>query len=237
MNEYAEVVMYTALAGIAIPVGGAFARAERIPQRWLRLEVEHAIIAFGGGVLLAAVALVLVPYGMDVLSPGLVAIAFSGGAISFMFVDKLLQAHGGSVAQLIAMILDFTPEALALGASAGGEMAAIPVLALLIGLQNLPEGFNSYRELVTSKLRERSALLLLAALAILGPIAGIAGLAALADAHEIVGIIMLFAAGGILYLMFQDIAPAAKLKRKWNPPLGAVAGFLIGVIGEMTIGA
>ncbi|MEZ6108446.1 MAG: hypothetical protein R3B96_20695 [Pirellulaceae bacterium] len=47
--------------------------------------------------------------------------------------------------------------------------------------------------------------------------------------------VMLFAAGGILYLVFQDIAPQARLKRHWSPPLGAVAGFLLGVIGQMLL--
>jgi len=47
---------------------------------------------------------------------------------------------------------------------------------------------------------------------------------------------MLFCAGGILYLTFQDIAPQAKLERAWAPPLGAVVGFLIGLTGYMLIG-
>jgi ZIP family zinc transporter len=45
--------------------------------------------------------------------------------------------------------------------------------------------------------------------------------------------IMVFCAGGILYLIFQDIAPQAKLKKRWAPALGAIAGFLLGVIGHM----
>jgi ZIP family zinc transporter len=48
---------------------------------------------------------------------------------------------------------------------------------------------------------------------------------------------MLFAAGGILYVIFQDIAPQSKLKKHWAPPLGAVAGFLLGVLGKVEVGA
>lgn len=48
---------------------------------------------------------------------------------------------------------------------------------------------------------------------------------------------MLFAAGGILYIIFQDIAPQSKLKNHWAPPLGAVAGFLLGVLGQVWAGA
>ena len=46
---------------------------------------------------------------------------------------------------------------------------------------------------------------------------------------------MVFASGGILYLIFQDIAPNVKLKRAWIPALVANLGFLIGIIGEKLI--
>ena len=236
MNEYAEVILYTFIAGLMIPLGGLFAWKEHIPQRWLRLEVEHGIVAFGGGVLLAAVALVLVPGGIEELALLPVAGFFSLGALVFLFLDRLIQKHGGSAAQVMAMTLDFTPEAIALGAAAGTGNSIVPLLALLIGLQNLPEGFNSYRDLIKSELKPKRWLLLLTALAFLGPISGSIGLTWLTDEPEAIASIMLFAAGGILYLTFQDIAPQAKLKRHWAPSLGAVAGFLIGVIGEMTIG-
>jgi ZIP family zinc transporter len=44
---------------------------------------------------------------------------------------------------------------------------------------------------------------------------------------------MLFAAGGILYLTFQDIAPQVVLKNSRLPALGAIAGFALGLIGYM----
>ena len=47
---------------------------------------------------------------------------------------------------------------------------------------------------------------------------------------------MLFAAGGILYLTFEDIAPEARLDRHWAPPLGAVGGFLLGMAGHGLVG-
>jgi ZIP family zinc transporter len=47
---------------------------------------------------------------------------------------------------------------------------------------------------------------------------------------------MLAAAGGILYLTFQDIAPQAKLDCDWGPPLGAVLGFLVGMVGHQLLG-
>ncbi len=66
-----------------------------------------------------------------------------------------------------------------------------------------------------------------------GPIAGAAGHIWLAEQAAVLGFIMLFASGGILYLVFQDIAPQARLERHWAPSLGAVAGFLLGILGHM----
>lgn len=42
---------------------------------------------------------------------------------------------------------------------------------------------------------------------------------------------MLFCSGGILYLVFEDIVPRAHLENESFPALGAVLGFLLGMVG------
>jgi ZIP family zinc transporter len=42
--------------------------------------------------------------------------------------------------------------------------------------------------------------------------------------------------GGIVFLMFQDIAPLSKIRNSWIPAVGASIGFLVGVIGEKLLG-
>ena len=69
-------------------------------------------------------------------------------------------------------------------------------------------------------------------IAFLGPIAGLSGYWLLSDYQNIVSGIMLFAAGGITYIIFQDIAPQAKLESHWSPPIFALLGFLLGLIGQ-----
>ena len=46
---------------------------------------------------------------------------------------------------------------------------------------------------------------------------------------------MLFCSGGILYLIFNDIAPRAHLKHRDFPAIGAVSGFLLELVGAMLI--
>jgi ZIP family zinc transporter len=55
----------------------------------------------------------------------------------------------------------------------------------------------------------------------------------LASNTAVLGAIMLFAAGGIVYLLFEDVAPQVRLERRWSPPLGAVAGFALGLAGSL----
>jgi ZIP family zinc transporter len=110
------------------------------------------------------------------------------------------------------------------------------LLASIIALQNLPEGFNACRELTATKaFKFQRILIYFCLLALLGPMLGLAGYGWLYAYPELVASIMLFGAGGILYLIFQDIAPQVPLDNQWAPPFGAVVGFLLGVIGHMVI--
>lgn len=234
MADWIEIAVLTLIAGVAMPVGAAIAAIENIHPRWLETEVRHSVIAFGGGALLAAVALVLVPEGSRNLSLLATALCFAAGAVAFMALDIILAANKAPASQLVAMLSDFVPEALALGATFVVSKSSGFLLALIIALQNLPEGFNAYRELLSSA--HYKALKIIVAfifMALLGPIAGLIGYFYLSNYEQLISGIMLFAAGGILYLIFQDIAPQAKLKNHWAPTLGAVGGFLLGLIGKM----
>ncbi len=110
------------------------------------------------------------------------------------------------------------------------------LLALFIGAQNLPEGFNSYRESTAGGTTAKASLFTLLAVSLLGPISACCGYLFLGDHPTLTACIMSAAAGGILYLVFQDIAPQSKLRRHWTPPLGAVLGFTVGMIGKQLLG-
>lgn len=235
MSEIVQVLLLTSAAGGAIPLGGLIARIEHLRPMWLEREFRHGVIAFGGGVLLAAVALVLVPQGSEKL-PGWAALtSLVVGGAAFMGLDVLLSRFRTPASQFAATLADFVPEAAALGAScaAGGENTAL--LALLIAMQNLPEGFNAFCELKRGGFATRAVLTVFVFAAMLGPGAGLLGFGVLAQSPTVVGVVMLFASGGILYLMFQDIAPQTKLRNHWGPPLGAVIGFAAGLGGHAVL--
>ena len=235
MTGLAELLLWTAIAGACIPVGAGLAQVQRILPRWLDEELRHFVIALGGGVLVGAVALVLVPEGVNRLPhpAAATALLLAGGA-AFMVIDRVQAKRRRAAPQFIAMGADFLPESLALGGmfAAGAEGAVL--LALLIGMQNLPEGFNAWREL-SGHIPRGAALRRMLLLALLGPVCGAVGWLWLAGYDAVLGAIMLFAAGGILYLTFQDIAPQARLERHWTPPLGAVLGFAVALASELAL--
>ena len=218
-----RVLFFSLLAGLAMPLGGLLAHFIPLPSKRLRGEVLHAVTAFGGGALLAAIALVLVPEARNRLSALHFGLSFSSGALAFMLLDRWLQSQGGTGAQVVAMLSDFLPEAIALGAAFAHNDSTGPLLGLLIALQNLPEGFNAFREL-ESVMSARKGILLLFALAWLGPVAAGTGFWILVDFPKIVAWVMSFAAGGILYLIFQDIAPESRLQQYWAAAVGSRCG-------------
>jgi ZIP family zinc transporter len=235
MPDIWSALLLTLMAGAAMPLGAAMALSATC--RKLPDAITHGIVAFGGGALLAAIALVLVPHGREDVSSPVALLAFAAGGITFYVIDRRIGAGGGRGAQLLAMLLDYLPEAMAIGALLTAQKERAVLLAGLIFLQNLPEGFAAFRDIVRGgAVRGLHVVMLFAGLALLGPACAAVGFAFLSEMPVVLGVIMMFAAGGILYLIVQDIAPEAHEGRKWSPPLGAVFGFTLGLWGDFLIG-
>ena len=229
MEPFTSMLLLTTASGSCILVGGLIARVERIRPQWLEQEFRHTIIAFVGEVLVAAIAFVLVPEGQEYFrSPKLGVVIFLSGGIVFMLVERHLAVKKQELPQTLALLLDFVPESLAMGGMFALESVSAPLLAVLIGLQNVPEGFNAYREILAAAgNRTQRTLFIMFLMMLPGPVAGLLGWYIAPGFPEFVGATMLFASGGILYLIFQDIAPQSHLERHWAPTFGAVVGFCL----------
>lgn len=239
MSELLTIVFLTAGAGACIPLGAIIASVEKIRSSWLEKEFRHFVIAFGGGILLGAVSVVLVPEGISSMGNSIFSIPIVlVGAIFFFVIERFLGLRRRESPQLMGMVLDYIPEAIALGGLVAVGSSIAPMLALLIGLQNLPEGFNAYRELKSQRRGStKQTLLVMSLLVPLGPAAGICGYVFLSGHEAILGAVMLFSSGGIIYLIFQDIAPQSRLKKHWAPPIGAVFGFCLALFSKMLVNA
>lgn len=229
-----ELVMLTSMAAFAAVGGGVLGHWQYFHPGWMKTELRHGIVAFGGGALLAAVALVLVPKGVALQPRWLALFSFAAGAVAFMLCDRYFSRRGTPLSQLLAMLLDFIPEAIVVGAVITENYGEAVFLAVIISAQNVPEAFNAYREITEGEARRaprRRALAMIAAAALFGVMWGFVGYYLFSPDSPALGALMTFCAGGILFLVFRDIAPQAKLERAWYPSLGAVLGFMVGMAG------
>ncbi|MEE3169589.1 MAG: divalent cation transporter [Pseudomonadota bacterium] len=238
LEHVLHIVGRTVLAGACIPLGGLLASFERIRPGWLDQEFRHFLIALGGGILLGAVAVVLIPEGQASMGDSLWAIpTIILGGFVFFVIERILGLKRRESPQLMGVMLDFIPEATALGGLAVVSPETAALMAVLIALQNLPEGFNAYREIVCLPgYTSRKTLIFMSCLVVTGPLAGLLGYFFLTGRPFALGAIMLFASGGILYLIFQDIAPQSRLDKHWGPPLGAVVGFCLALFSHDLVG-
>jgi len=223
------------VAGISIPAGAFISTRVSLRSICLRHEIDSFVSYFGGGALLAAIALVLLPYGMEHVSVFSASTAFLIGGLLFWQLNSRLKRTGSTAAQFIGMLLDFVPEAILLGTAAATGSNVVYLLAGMIALQNMPEGFASYHEMQQSTDSNGRLWLLFLTVPLVGPLAAWLGYYWLSASTTITGIVMLFCSGGILYLIFDDIAPEAHIKHHDFPAVGAVSGFLLGLTGTMLI--
>lgn len=232
-----KLLFFSFLAGVSVFIGGllAYFFNHHLKDTPIKYELSHSFMAFGSGIILSAVALVLIPKGLEELAVWPLVITFLAGALCFLLIDWYLSKKGGQTATLLAMLMDFIPESIALGAVFASQSQMAKLLAVFIGLQNLPEAFNAFRDLTQSGFSTRKTLLLFFFLSFFGIGGALAGHYFLSDYPDLTAYLMTFASGGILYLLVQDLIPESKLKNTYLPTLGAILGFCIGMIGEKII--
>lgn len=232
-----KLFLFSGFAGATIIIGGLLANFfnHHIKESPVKYEITHTMMSFGAGIILAAVSLVLIPYGLEYLHVLPMALTFVTGAIGFMFLDQYLEKKGGKTATLLAMMMDFLPESITMGAIFATNSSMASLLAIIIGLQNLPEAFNAFRDLVLGGMTIKKTLIIFLVLSFLGIPVALLGHYILSNSAVITAQLMTFASGGILYLLIQDIIPASKLEKNYLPSLGATIGFLVGMIGSKIV--
>jgi zinc transporter, ZIP family len=163
----------------------------------------------------------------------LTMISFVAGAVIFTIADYIAEKKGGGAGILLGIGLDSIPESLAIGASIAAA-GPITALAVIIGIQNIPEEIASYKEMMTGKTafsnKSKKALGAIGAVSVLPIIFGLVGLFYFQGMQFIISLILALSAGGIFYILYYDMIPKAHKERKWISTFGAIMGFMLGFI-------
>lgn len=231
-----QAALWGFVGGVALVLGAALGLVWRAPPRIVGL-----VMAFGAGVLVAAVAFELVEEAYTAAGAVPVALGFGGGALVFFAGDAVLdrlggddrkrsggqQAGGAGAAIALGAVLDGIPESAAIGVSLlGGGGVGLAVVAAVF-LSNVPEGLSAAVGLRRAGRSPAWILGMWTAVALASAAAAVAGYVLLGGAPpSTVAAVQAFAAGAILAMLADTMMPEAC--EEAGPLVGIVtsAGFL-----------
>lgn len=208
------------VGGAALLAGAALAWFWAMPGR-----VLGAIVAFGAGVLISAVAFELVDEAAQTTDGDwAVAVGLAGGALVFFFGDLWIDRRGGKKrkspeargedssgsAIFLGTILDGVPESIVIGVGlvAGNGVSAAMVSAVF--LSNLPESIASTSGMKASGVGAGRIFGMWAAVAVVAGLASMVGYGALSSASsELIAFVMAFAGGALLTMLVDTMVPEA----------------------------
>lgn len=242
------------LIGGSLVAGALGAAALRLPER-----IAASITAFGGGILLAAIAFELIPESDLEAGTALTVIGMIVGTAVYVAADAWLSAdedmemmrrsgHAAAAGQPMEMpprrdsevargesiaaglFVDGVPESMALGLTiAEGEVG----LALLVGIVvgNVVEAYGASQPIVAGGRTRRFAIVLMLVIGLALALATILGGTVLADASgEVVGTAQAIAAGAVLAVITIAIVPHAFEQVSSRVATATVLGFLVGYL-------
>jgi ZIP family zinc transporter len=234
-------------------VGGLVAAAVNLPER-----VAATITAFGGGTLLSAIALELVPEADAEAGTALTALGLLGGTLLYVGADAWLNrdegmkmtrrsmhaaaagqpmemsvqqaqaARGESIA--VGLVVDGVPESIAVGLTvAEGEVGVALLAGVLIG--NVVEAYGAAQPIVVGGRTKRFAVTLLTAIGFALALSTVLGGTVLADASpDVVGTAQAVAAGAVLAVVSIAVVPHAFEEVSSLVAMATVAGFIVGYL-------
>lgn len=253
MENLAVSMAWGLLIGASLVTGALVASATRLPER-----LAATITAFGGGVLLAAVALELVPEADSRAGTWRTGIGLFAGMLIYVAADAWLtrddvvkaarrsghaaasgrpmalhpshseSTRGASIAA--GLLIDGVPESIALGLTIAEGSVGLALLAgILIG--NVVEAYGATQPMVAGGRSVRFAVGTMTTIGVSLFLATVLGATLLSGASPLlVGTIQAVAAGSVLAVVSVSIIPHAFDEVSSLVACAAVAGFICGYV-------
>ncbi|MGI9529095.1 MAG: ZIP family metal transporter [Acidimicrobiia bacterium] len=205
------------------------------------------IMAFGVGALISSVAFELVVPALEEVDGWVVAVSMAVGSLTFFFGDRAIANIGGSnrknpdgnsassesddegdggLGIVLGTVLDGIPESAVLGMSlVGGGGVSVALLAG-IWVSNFPESLGSTVNLLKSGWKKSKIRMMWWAIAAVSAIAAGLGFAVVNNVDAATGaVVSAFAAGALLTMIADEMAPEAYERSQIYAGLATVAGF------------
>lgn len=186
-----------------------------------------AIMAFGAGVLISALAFSLTREAFDRGGAPAVTVGLALGALTFFAGDWYLDHHGGrnrkrshgqpsdasgsdGFALALGALLDGIPESAAIGITLlGGGAVGLPMVTAVF-LSNIPEGWSSAAGMRKSGRSKRYIMSLWLAVTLASAVSSLLGYVLLGYASPVlIGGVQAFAAGAIITMLADTMMPEA----------------------------
>ena len=239
--------------GASLFAGALAATLLRLPER-----LAATLTAFGGGVLLAAIALELVPEADEGAGAALTACGLLAGTLVYVGADAWLNrepkmramrrsghaaaagrpmtmptahaeaARGESIAA--GIFVDGVPESIALGLTiAEGQLGVALLAGVLLG--NVVEAYGAAQPILAGGHSRSFALRLLGGIGVALAVATVLGGTVLAEASPaVVGTAQALAAGAVLAVVTIAIVPHAFSEVSSRVATATVLGFITGYV-------
>ena len=211
MSNYLTALALSALPALANFGGGMLAEAFRVSSRALSLALHLA-----AGIVLAVVAVELIPEALSVDQPWVPVLAFAVGGAFFLAVDtgieQLAERRGGGGPFIIffGVSVDLFSDGLMIGTGTSIEFGLGLLLALGQTPADVPEGFAAVATFKNAGVARRNRMLLAAAFAVpivLGVTVGYWGV--LGQSELVKFSLLAFTAGVLTTVAVEEIVPEA----------------------------
>ncbi len=215
------------------------------------------LLGLGGGIMIAASVFSLIIPAIEYCNdlnkaPWLICtVGFIFGILLIISLDVFLSKkeqttniEKNNLLFVLAIIFHNIPEGLAIGVAFGsiplgienGAISSAIMLAVGIGLQNLPEGAAISIPLAAKGMNKKKAFLIGALSAIVEPISAILGALLVIIVTNILPLMLLMAASAMIYVVVDEIIPTSRSYHSKFTTLGIMLGFIIMMVLDLAFG-
>lgn len=247
MNVIFAGALASLLAGLATGLGGLLVFfVRKVSDKFL-----DASLGFAAGVMLAASAFSLIVPAIEIGGVGKTVAGIVLGALFLVFAERWtphlhrvtgIKGPATHLSGLWLFILAITihnfPEGMAVGVGfGGGDVKAGAVLAVGIGLQNIPEGLAVALPLLREGNSRLRAFLVALSTGLVEPIGGLLGISVVSIGRFILPYGLAFAAGAMLFVISEEIIPETHSRgNDREATFGVIIGFIVMMVLDNLFG-